>query len=260
MKLPPSAIGQPRGRGPVVLETWPARSIPDRPGASLLTVARNTAARARTRAGARHQATAAMQAATDRLDPDAIPDDRLRRLFVRAHPAMDEAVRTPLTLQTVPGLAAAEVARLFRVPPEAMAQRLVRAKRKIREARMPPHDARPGRQGRHEASFLAALLPLEAEAFPRRARAEGPRSRRPCRCGRGNAGPRRRRLPPATPGRARPRPDRDAGPPDDPEGPPPFPRSPRPGASGGRRERLVSLQPAAGRARTQWRQGRAGRC
>ena len=65
---------------------------------------------------------------------EAIPDRRLELLFACAHPAIDAGIRTPLMLQTVLGFDAAQVARAFDVEPAAMAQRLVRAKRKIRDA------------------------------------------------------------------------------------------------------------------------------
>lgn len=149
------------------LETWPARGIPDRPEAWLLTVARHTAANAAARAGQRLaapvQAAEGVEAEMHRLDPDAIPDDRLRLMFVCAHPAIDDAVRTPLMLQTVLGLEAAEVARLFLAPPDAMAQRLVRAKRKIREARVPfVLPARRDMAARKEAVFEAVYGAIAA--------------------------------------------------------------------------------------------------
>jgi len=71
------------------------------------------------------------------LDPAAIPDKRLELLFVCAHPALSAGIRTPLMLQTVLGFEAAQIATAFAVPPAAMAQRLVRAKRRIKDARIP---------------------------------------------------------------------------------------------------------------------------
>ena len=70
-------------------------------------------------------------------DPDAIPDKRLELLFACAHPAIDAAVRTPLMLQVVLGFEAERIARVFAMQPAAMAQRLVRAKRRIRDAGIP---------------------------------------------------------------------------------------------------------------------------
>src|SRR5262249_41114617 len=66
--------------------------------------------------------------------PDALPDERLKLLFVCAHPAIDSTVHTPLMLQTVLGLDAVAIGRAFLVSPQAMGQRLVRAKTKIRRA------------------------------------------------------------------------------------------------------------------------------
>src|SRR5262249_17989406 len=68
---------------------------------------------------------------------EAFPDRRVGLLFVCAHPAIAPALHTPLRLQTVLGLDAARIARAFLVPPSTMGQRLVRAKRKIREAGIP---------------------------------------------------------------------------------------------------------------------------
>ena len=121
------------------LRSWPAGGVPDNPEGWLLTVARN-----RLRdvwKSAAHRTSAPLEAAEesvfDDLDPDAIPEERLRLLFVCAHPAIDPAARTPLMLQTVLGLDAARIAAAFALPPTAMAQRLVRAKRKIKDARIP---------------------------------------------------------------------------------------------------------------------------
>ena len=122
------------------LSRWPTDGIPDAPEAWLLSVARNRLTD-RWRHGQRHPQTAledeAIPATIDSLDPDALPDRRLHLLFVCAHPAIDPGVRTPLMLQTVLGLEAVEIARAYHLPRATMAQRLVRAKRKIRDARIP---------------------------------------------------------------------------------------------------------------------------
>lgn len=122
---------------------WPLAGIPNNPEGWLLTVARNRlrdlykSSAVKTSgpldAAERHDAYAVF----DDVDLEAIPDKRLELLFVCAHPAIDPAVRTPLMLQAVLGFESAQIADAFAVPAPAMAQRLVRAKRRIRDARIP---------------------------------------------------------------------------------------------------------------------------
>lgn len=124
------------------LERWPHTGVPQKPEAWLLTAARrrliDRARHARVQAEAVHTladvralADAAQELASDDV---AFPDDRLKLLFVCAHPTIDAAVRTPLMLQTLLGLEAARIASAFLVSPSAMGQRLTRGKRKIRDA------------------------------------------------------------------------------------------------------------------------------
>jgi RNA polymerase sigma-70 factor (ECF subfamily) len=117
------------------LRTWPG-GVPSNPDAWLMTVARNAL-----RNQARHRAVADAAAAdllvlADESAPDMpeFPDERLKLLFVCAHPAIDAAIRTPLMLQTVLGLDAAKIAAAFLVAPATMSQRLVRAKAKIKQS------------------------------------------------------------------------------------------------------------------------------
>lgn len=118
------------------LEAWPLSGVPDAPDAWLLTVAKRQLLQV-----ARHDQVRCDPAVTvlfehEQMHEDAplIPDARLQLMFVCAHPAIDETVRIPLMLQTVLGLQVAEMAPALMVSPTALAQRLVRAKKKIRDA------------------------------------------------------------------------------------------------------------------------------
>lgn len=119
------------------LETWPRTGVPEKPEAWLLVAARrkliDAARHVRVRTEAAPELRAATEEAYEMTEKFVVfPDDRLKLLFVCAHPAIDAAARTPLMLQTVLGLDAARIASAFLVQPSAMGQRLTRAKAKIR--------------------------------------------------------------------------------------------------------------------------------
>lgn len=123
------------------LETWPGRGVPDKPEAWLLAAARRRLVDGYRHLEVRHRAAETLvllteEAAMQAQEQSVFPDERLKLLFICAHPAIDEAARTPLMLQTVLGLDAARIARAFLVAPGTMGQRLVRAKAKIRDARI----------------------------------------------------------------------------------------------------------------------------
>lgn len=124
------------------LEHWPKTGAPASPEAWLITAARRKLIDAARRGKIRRDGEPALAFAAEEAEAFAkegapFPDERLKLLFICAHPAIDEAVRTPLMLQTVLGLDAARIASAFLTSPAAMSARLVRAKRKIRHAEIP---------------------------------------------------------------------------------------------------------------------------
>jgi RNA polymerase sigma-70 factor (ECF subfamily) len=120
------------------LVRWPVDGIPEKPAAWLMTTARNRAID-RLRSAASERARAKDVSVMDSLQSDEqdIEDDRLRLIFTCCHPALALPARVALTLRTVAGLTVSEIASAFLVPETTMAQRLVRARRKIEEAGIP---------------------------------------------------------------------------------------------------------------------------
>lgn len=115
------------------LTQWP-NDMPNNPEAWLLTVARNRLTDIKRRDARLDYRDELPEAVQPEAAPHEIPDERLKLMFVCAHPAIDTKMHTPLMLQTVLGLEADVIAQAFLIPATTMAQRLVRAKRKIRDA------------------------------------------------------------------------------------------------------------------------------
>src|SRR6185436_10600 len=122
------------------LQRWPSAGLPPSPAGWIITTARNRAIdRFRREASRedRHAQAALLYASSEPAEEGAVPDDRLRLIFACCHPALSAAAQVALTLRLLGGLTTAEIARAFLTPEATMAQRLVRAKGKIRDAGIP---------------------------------------------------------------------------------------------------------------------------
>ncbi len=152
------------------LSDWPRQGVPERPEAWLMAVAQRKAIdavrrRQTTDGAADHLKLMAEELTAMAEEGDDIPDDRLRLMFVCAHPAIDESARAPLMLQTILGIDAARIADAFLVPPATMSQRLVRAKAKIKRAGIPFRVPDRAAFAERLETVLAAIYAVFAEGW-----------------------------------------------------------------------------------------------
>ncbi|MFF8983984.1 RNA polymerase sigma factor [Streptomyces globisporus] len=172
------------------LRHWPAEGVPARPGAWLLTTARRKAVDRLRRDQAYAARLAVLQADAERAETVApaadagsasapglgeLPDERLQLFFTCTHPALAAEDRTALTLRCLAGLTTPEVARAFLVPTATMAQRIVRAKKKIREARIPFRVPGPDELPERLPGVLQVVYSVFTEGY---AASSGPRLQR----------------------------------------------------------------------------------
>ena len=124
----------------VALERWPRTGMPPSPAGWIITTARNRAVdrlRREASRAERHTESLLLHPPSEPKEEGPVRDDRLRLLFTCCHPALNRAAQVALTLRLLGGLTTAEIARAFLVPEATMAQRIVRAKAKIRDAGIP---------------------------------------------------------------------------------------------------------------------------
>ena len=158
------------------LEQWPSSGVPDRPGAWLMAAAkhravdvmRRSAMHVRKEDAIGHELQAQLERAVPDLDAamdDDIGDDLLRLVFTTCHPVLSREARVALTLRLLGGLTTAEIARAFLVPEPTIAQRIVRAKRTLTEARVPFEVPRGGDRGARLSSVLEVIYLVFNEGY-----------------------------------------------------------------------------------------------